>query len=388
MQGDFIKFGDYSDFFTEYIDLDLCRNIMSFAESLNIPIQYSMDSNLDHGTLVPLYFIHQKYYDFKLIRIGLSSLSFVDHYKMGQAIQKAISDDKRVVYIASGDLSHKLQEYGPYGFTPEGPKYDQMIIDSCSRGDFLSLLKSDVHFCNKASECGHRSFIMMSGVLDGYQVESKYFSHEDVTGVGYGIFSYIPIKKDSNRLFLEQYISFEKNRIIDLKKKCDSYVALAYRTLDDYYYNNHVFSQFSSLDDELLMNRAGVFVTIYRFGFLRGCIGTFLPTCGNIAEEIVHNAIEAATSDYRFNPITKDELDTLEIHVDVLSTPIDISSIDELDPIKYGVIVTSGSKKGLLLPDLEGVDTVLEQIQIAKDKAGILDHEDYSIQRFEVTRHF
>ena len=142
------------------------------------------------------------------------------------------------------------------------------------------------------------------------------------------------------------------------------------------------------LPEELLQNRAGAFVSIHEHGRLRGCIGTILATKECIAKEIIDNAISASTKDPRFDPITKDELDWLEINVDILSEPEDIDSKDELDVKRYGVIVSNRYKRGLLLPDLDGIDTVDEQIAIAKKKAGISDNEDYSLQRFEVTRHY
>ena len=386
MTGDFSDFGDPYDLFHEECDIDLIENIVATGISMNLPLQYTHDSTLDHGTMVPLYFIRQKYQDFKLIRLGLSNLPYLDHYFFGKAIQEAISGSKRVVYVASGDLSHKLQSDGPYGFIKEGPIYDQMIVDCCSKGDFYSLLTSDIHFCQKASECGHRSFLIMSGVLDGYQVDSHFYSHEDITGVGYGVFSFIPLDKDASRNFFDFYLEDEKKRVLVIRSKCDCYVDLAYRTLENYYHiDTHDLKQVDSI---LLNERAGVFVTLFRFGFLRGCIGTFLPTCRTIAEEISQNAIQAATNDFRFDPVQADELDTIEIHVDVLSDPEDIDSLQDLDPKKYGVIVRSNQKRGLLLPDLEGIDTVSEQIAIAKRKAGIDDDEEISLQRFEVVRHY
>ena len=141
------------------------------------------------------------------------------------------------------------------------------------------------------------------------------------------------------------------------------------------------------ISKELLNNKAGVFVSIHKFGQLRGCIGTFLPTTSSIAEEIINNAISASINDPRFPAITEDELDYLNINVDVLSYPEHISSKDELDPKKYGVIVISGNKKGLLLPNIDGVDTIEEQINIAKNKAGIYKDEKYELEKFEVIRH-
>jgi len=129
------------------------------------------------------------------------------------------------------------------------------------------------------------------------------------------------------------------------------------------------------------------FVSLKKKGNLRGCIGTFIPTQENIAQEIIKNAISAAVDDPRFSPVTISELGDLTISVDVLSPPEEISDISELDPKKYGVIVSSGYKKGLLLPDLEGVDTAEEQVDIARRKAGIYPDEKVKLYRFEVKRY-
>jgi AmmeMemoRadiSam system protein A len=133
--------------------------------------------------------------------------------------------------------------------------------------------------------------------------------------------------------------------------------------------------------------QAGTFVSIKKKGELRGCIGTFHPTTENVAAEIIQNSISAATRDPRFPPISSDELDDLSYSVDVLSSPEKVHSKKELDPRKYGVIVKSGDQRGLLLPDLEGVDTVDEQISIASSKAGIYIGDDIELYRFEVRRH-
>ncbi len=143
----------------------------------------------------------------------------------------------------------------------------------------------------------------------------------------------------------------------------------------------------SSLPEEFFNDRAGVFVCIKKQGDLRGCIGTFQPTSDNIAQETVRNAIAASTKDPRFSPIKEDELPLLTFSVDVLTAPEPVSSPDELDPGRYGVIVTSGLRRGLLLPDLDGVDTVEEQMSIAMMKARIEPDEDIKIERFEVRRY-
>jgi len=130
-----------------------------------------------------------------------------------------------------------------------------------------------------------------------------------------------------------------------------------------------------------------VFVSIHKHGELRGCIGTFEPAEKNIAEEVITNAINSATRDPRFSPVTPAELADLEYSVDVLTEPEPVTSEAELDPKRYGVIVESGGRRGLLLPDLEGVDTVAQQIEICRSKAGITPHEPVKLYRFEVSRY-
>jgi AmmeMemoRadiSam system protein A len=141
------------------------------------------------------------------------------------------------------------------------------------------------------------------------------------------------------------------------------------------------------LPPELTQRRAGVFVSLKKRGQLRGCIGTIAPLTGSVAEEILRNAVSACSEDPRFDPVTEDELDELSCSVDVLAPEEPISDIGMLDPKKYGVVVTSGYRRGLLLPDLDGVDTAEEQVAIAMRKAGIYGGEPVKLARFEVVRY-
>jgi AmmeMemoRadiSam system protein A len=138
---------------------------------------------------------------------------------------------------------------------------------------------------------------------------------------------------------------------------------------------------------EEMKKRAGVFVSLKKRGELRGCIGTFAPTTQNLAEEIVRNAIESARHDPRFAPVRADELSLLEISVDVLTPPEPVESMADLDAKKYGVIVKSGMRRGLLLPDLPGVDTPKQQIEICRAKGGIAPEAPVELFRFEVKRY-
>jgi len=388
--GDFRRFGAPEVSFRETYDTELRERICGIAKGKHFPAGTlgERDRNLDHGTMVPLYFIEQKYRDFQLIRIGLSGLSLADHYVLGQIIRQAVEETgRKTVYVASGDLSHKLQEYGPYGFAAEGPEYDRKIMDACSRGAFGEMLDFEESFCEKAAECGHRSFVIMAGTLDGLEVQAKELSHEDVTGVGYGICAFRPVEAKEERRFLEKWRKKQAEALQTRRENEDSYVRLARETIEKYIARREKNTVPGWAPAEMTERKAGVFVSIHKEGRLRGCIGTILPVRQSVAEEIICNAVSAATGDPRFDPVRPEELDKLEINVDVLSTPERIESRDELDVKRYGVIVSSGSRRGLLLPDLDGIDTVDEQIDIARKKAGISPRDKISLERFEVIRH-
>ena len=389
-EGSFARFRAPKVRFREEYDTELVKAVDRIAGAEGFPAgtQGERDPELDHGTLVPLYFIRQKYDGFRLVRIGLSGLSLEEHYRLGQIVRQAVEETgRRAVWVASGDLSHKLQSYGPYGFAKEGPEYDRRIMDVCSRAAFGELFGFEESFCEKAAECGHRSFVMMAGALDGLAVKAEALSHEDVTGVGYGICTFHPGEPDPERHFLKLRQAAECQRLTKMRAACDPFADLAWRSVESWVLNRRVLTVPEGLPPELLSRRAGAFVSLHLQGRLRGCIGTIAPTRDSLAREIIENAVSACSRDPRFDPVRPDELKWLEISVDVLGEAEDIGSEDELDVKRYGVIVTRGRRRGLLLPDLDGVDTPAEQVAIARRKAGIGPEEKISLQRFEVVRH-
>ena len=390
-KGDFGRFRAAQVCFDEEYDRELVNELAGIARGQGFPagVMGERDKRLDHGTMVPLYFIRRKYTGAKIVRIGLSGLPLSEHYRFGQMIREAVDKlGRKAVFVASGDLSHKLQDYGPYGFAEEGPQYDARIMDVCSRAAFGELFEFDETFCDRAAECGHRSFVIMAGAFDGLAVKATQLSHEDVTGVGYGICTFYPGEKDESRHFLKQYLGGAAKRLAEKRAKEDPYVQLARKSVEYYILHHRKMEMPDDLPEELLTRRAGAFVSIHEHGKLRGCIGTIAPVRDCVAREIIDNAISASTRDPRFDPIRAHELKWLEISVDVLGEAEPIKSPAELDVKRYGVIVTKGMKRGLLLPDLDGVDTVEEQISIAKSKAGIADWDtNVELQRFEVVRH-
>ena len=391
--GSFVEFGAPEVRFNVKYDEEFVDYVSMKANESGFPAGTlgEKKKQLDHGTMVPLWFILKKYSDFKLVRTGLSGLDLVKHYEYGMMLKEAADSlERRVVYVASGDLSHKLQDYGPYGFAKEGPEYDKRIMDVCSNARFEELFDFDETFCDKAAECGHRSFVIMAGALDGVSVKATQLVHEDVTGVGYGICTFYPQGEDKSRCFLDARLDEERKLLQEKKDKSDAYVKLA-RASAEYFVRGgapgKVMPVPDWVPDEILNQKAGAFVSIHKFGRLRGCIGTILPVRKNLAEEIIRNAVSAVSEDNRFDPVEEDELEWLDINVDVLSTPEKIESKDQLDVKRYGVIVQSGYKRGLLLPDLDGVDNVDQQISIAMRKGGIAQGSKVELYRFEVIRH-
>lgn len=447
-EGDFRRFRARNVRIRADYDYELVHALCGICDRDDFPAgtMGERDSGLDHGTMIPLYFLNQHMDpdSYRVVRIGLSGLPLTDHYLLGQKICEAVDKtDRRVVLIASGDLSHKLKKDGPYGLDENGPVYDERIMDVMGRAQFDELLDFDETFCERAAECGHRSFVIMAGALDGKAVRAHRLSHEGTFGVGYGVCTYQVTGEDQMRHFLDLWKEKKQKELLLKRTDEDIYVQLARRgveyavkkhrvlpdpeifaLLDSAGKNNDLSAgenpedrgpekgsaglpgtqnrqasqdlresqdsqELQESQEELRHRRAGAFVSIHKDGRLRGCIGTIAPTCSCIAREIAQNALSASMRDPRFSPIRPSELDSLEITVDVLGETEKISSPDQLDVKRYGVIVTKGRRRGLLLPNLDGVDTVEEQIAIALQKAGLdTDEEDYELERFEVVRHY
>lgn len=345
---------------------------------------YDISCDLDHGVLVPLYFIQKEYTDFKLIHISIGYLSKTELYKAGMIISDILGNEN--VLIVSGDLSHRLSDTGSYEYDEMGEVYDRYIVDLIKDNSYVNILDIDHDMVERAGQCAQKSLELFIGALEGYETDSEVFSYEGPFGVGYMTAKITRGKKNEHSV-LNDYLERTKNTYDTMLENEDEYVTLARNTINQYIANGIKIDMPEDLTNKLYDNKNGIFVSIKKEGRLRGCIGTISPTKENIAQEIIDNAISASTRDPRFNPIEEHELGDLVISVDVLFPPEDIDSKEKLDVKRYGVIVSSGIKKGLLLPNLDGVDSVDQQISIALEKAGIKQYEDYSLQRFEVVRH-
>jgi AmmeMemoRadiSam system protein A len=270
--------------------------------------------------------------------------------------------------------------------------FDQRVTQDFATGDLVDLLALDPSLAERAAECGLRSFQMMAGALDKTAVRPELLSYEGPFGVGYGVAAFEVVGEvgaDEACDRLAAYLDRRAQDLRDRKSREDAHVRLARASLETFVREGRRMRVPNDLPEELLGTRAGCFVSLKKDGALRGCIGTILPVRESLAAEICANAISAGTGDPRFSAVRPDELDELVYDVDVLTEPEYIDSINDLDPARYGVIVsTRDGRRGLLLPDLDGVDSADQQVRIAAQKGRIeIDFEDYRLERFEVVRH-
>ncbi|GEA29845.1 AmmeMemoRadiSam system protein A [Clostridium diolis] len=347
--------------------------------------RYNVNYELDHGSIVPLYFINKYYKDYKLVHITYSMIGDVNLYKFGMEIKNVAEKlNRKAVIIASGDLSHKLKEEGPYSYSPYGELFDKALLGNLEKGDVLGAFNMNKTMISEAGQCGLNSVYILLGAMEGKEIKGELLSYEGTFGVGYGVMKLSRQQQDRN--YLDELTKYKEEKLKAKLDESNSYVKLARENLNHYFSHGKSIEDISNLPKELLNERHGVFVSLKKFGNLRGCIGTIAPTTGSVGEEIIRNSIEAAMSDPRFPEVSEDEMDDIDISVDVLMDSEPCNK-EDLDPKKYGVIVSLGMRRGLLLPDLEGVNTVDEQLQIACDKADIDFDDDYKIERFEVVRY-
>lgn len=379
--GSLAQFGDLS-VRTWSGDPELAREVLAALDHARVPALARSQHRrlepgvLDHGVLVPLNFLDPEQ-RFALVVISLSFLPYGLHRSIGEAVlAAAVSTGRRTAFIASGDLSHRLTPDAPAGYSPRASSLDDEIVRLVEAGSFTQLASIDPDLIEAGGECGLRSIIALGGFCGPDPVPSRVLAYEGPWGVGYltALVGAAAVGTPESGT-KGGSAGHDASEIVRLARSAiESFVRDGRRV--------HA----PELADPEYPARAGAFVSLHEGGELRGCIGTILPTRDTLAEEVAANAVEAATSDPRFPPTRADELEKLDVKVDVLHAP-EACELTDLDPKRYGVIATSGWRRGLLLPDLDGVDDVATQVGIAMSKGGIRPGEACSIERFKVDRY-
>lgn len=396
LRGSFTAFGAKEEQITVAVDLDLTAAILKECDTSQLPLagltsrlkqRFRLTALLDHGALVPLWFLRAAGQGElpPVVLVNMSGLPLLEHYALGVAIQLAVlASGKRVAIIGSGDLSHCLSDEAPGGFHRDAHRFDDAVAELL-RSQQMQKLPALEELASVAGECGLRPLAVFLGCFEGLSGHHQVLSYEAPWGVGY-LVATREVGAGIGQSYLDAFLA-ERQAAVDRQRAGESQpVQLARAVVESYVETRQVPNQLLPLPPSLPA-RAGAFVTIHKHGQLRGCIGTTEATYPTLAEEIAQNAVSAACDDPRFDPIGKEELPYLVYSVDVLGEAEQIASEQELDPKTYGVIVERGAKRGLLLPDLPGIDTAEAQVTLAKRKADIGSGQEVTLYRFRVTRH-
>ena len=364
---DFSNFSAPQISFTASVDEELLSTIRKTAESQNYEVTVLRDHDLDHGTAVPLYFLQRNGFRGRVVTLGYSFLSNDDHLRFGSCIRNAVDEvGRRVAFIASGDLSHRLKPRAPAGYNPDAQVFDDQVVDALRSNVPQRIVEIDYNLRKLAGECGYRSMLVAIGACSNLPLSCEVLSYEAPFGVGYLVAQLTNQAKRSGGGALP---------------------ALARSAVEAFVRSGNILAPPES-PESLLSSPAPCFVCLKTLdGELRGCIGTIEPARDTLAEEIVANAISAAMNDPRFDPVKTEELSKLRYSVDVLF-PAEPTEMKDLDPTVFGVIVEdeSGSRRGLLLPDIPGIENAEQQVEIAARKAGIGREERIRLWRFKVER--
>jgi AmmeMemoRadiSam system protein A/AmmeMemoRadiSam system protein B len=380
LHGDFRNFRAASTHVQFPLDKQLLEAIISSAGKDGYDVIGLDDYDLDHGTAVPLYFLDRNRWKGRVVALGYSFLSNEDHLKFGSCIIRAAEATGRsVALVASGDLSHRLKPEAPAGYNPTAHRFDEEVVNALDNNEPARIIEIDPDLRRLAGECGYRSMLVALGATEQLKKSSEVLNYEAPFGVGYLVAQLTNVTSSAD----------DRERPATVKDETDpdeGLPALARNAVETFVLSGKQIP--AALGAGVLRARAACFVSIKtNTGDLRGCIGTIEPVKQTLAEELITNAISAATRDPRFMPVGASELPNLRYSVDVLAAP-EQTTFDELDPAVYGVIVEDEARlhRGLLLPDIPGVETSTQQVEIAARKAGIFPGTPLKYYRFRVQR--
>jgi AmmeMemoRadiSam system protein A len=377
LHGSFAQFGASGARVNFSNDKPLGEAIVSSAKDRNLATWMIPDQDLDHGALVPLWFLAEAGWSGPTIVLSLGYPKDGGLVELGEAIAAAAqATPRRIALVASGDMSHRLKPNAPCGFHPQAQQFDETFIRLLREGDYHEIGNIDPELRDFAAEDAVDSTLVALAAVNWRTAGHKVLHYEGPFGVGYGIAILFAEETKSDDPPSAPLNNTSREGLILPGLARQSVLAMLRR---------HPEIPPAAAGPYLSRSR-GVFVTIRdRKGRLRGCAGTFLPACANVVLETWRSARLSAFEDPRFPQVTADELSNLCFEVSVLHSMEKIASIDELDPAQYGVVVsTRDGRRALLLPAIAEIKTGAQQVSLARRKGGIGAEERVMLQRFQV----
>src|ERR1700682_2599991 len=345
--------------FEGQVDVALAAALVADGQRAGFSLTWAEETELDHGVVVPLHSLVQTMANKRFIFLGVSGWPLHRFVEFGAWLQGRLRD-RSAILIASGDLSHRLTPDAPYGFRPEGPVFDRLVIDALRAREWEQIEALDPDLVEEAAECGLRPLAILLGAARAANLHSQVLSYEGPFGVGYPV------------------VAFTASGVPKIALDIQT---LGRHAIDTYLRTRQLIEPPEPIPIELQAPSA-VFVTLRKDGELRGCVGSVRPTEATAAHELIRCAVASAVRDPRFDPVRLDEVGALTIKVQLLDPPEPISDISGLNPRTHGIIVRRGDRQALLLPGIEGIDTPEQQLRAACEKAGINRNAPVELERF------
>jgi AmmeMemoRadiSam system protein A len=340
------------------VDVVLADALIADGRRAGFSLIWAEETDLDHGVVVPLHSLPKTMANKRCIFMGVSGWPLQRFVDFGVWLHGRLRD-RFAILIASGDLSHRLTPDAPYGYRPEGPVFDRLVIAALRERDWKRIEEMNPDLIEEAGECGLRPLAILIGAARSAGLHSQVLSYEGPFGVGYPVVAFTATTAAT----------------IDLDVQ-----ALGRQAIDTYLRTRRVIEPPQPIPLDLQAPSAA-FVSLYKDGELRGCVGSVQPTEATAAHELIRYAVASAVRDPRFDPVRLDEVGALTIKVQLLEPP-EATDISGLNPRTHGIIVRRGDRQALLLPGIAGIDTPEQQLQAACEKAGINRNAPLELERF------
>jgi AmmeMemoRadiSam system protein A len=377
LSGDFAKFG------VPELALQLpgapeaAAMLAQVAQESGLACSRVSGRRLDHGALVPLYFVREAGWNGPTLLLALPYPDTGTETAMGRALAEAATRlGQRWCVLASGDMSHRLTPDAPAGYHPSARQFDASFRDLLESGELERAADIDPALREIAAEDVVDSCTVAASAVNFDATGHRILSYEGPFGVGYleAVLHEVGVQERASSEDREHANDAPPRVLLDVAR-----AAIAARLCGERYDPPALPAPWS--------RSRGVFVTLRDSdGELRGCIGHLEPNYATLSQEVASCAVSSATRDTRFAPVTKDELFDLRIELSVLSPTEPVSGLHRLDPERFGVAVSSGPLRGVLLPGIEGVRSARDQVRIAAAKAGLHADAPLSLERFEVQK--